>query len=230
MTYVLDALVILVPVLCVWQGWRRGFVRTVSGLVALIAAVLVAAIFSGPMSDVLYAGAVEPKVTAALEAHVEGELLPTAEQLDSALDRFPAFVTALLEAEGMDSGAAILKKVNAAPTEAVAVDTIVERAVTPVVLPLVRLVCSVALFLLAYVIAMVLLRALNVMTNLPVIKQLNNVLGLLAGVVTGGLWVLFLVRALYALALMGVAAWLTPQQLEDTLLISQIATLLPVGV
>lgn len=230
MTYVFDALVVLLPVLCVVLGWHRGFVRTVSGLVALVAAVLVAAAFSGPIAKVVYANAVEPKVTAALESYAEGELLPNAEQLDSALERFPAFVTALLEMEGLDSGFAIFNKLDQGQAKDAAVDTVTQQVITPVVLPLVRMLCSVVLFLLTYVVAALLLRMLNVVTKLPLIKQMNNVLGLLAGVVTGGLWVLFLVRALYAVALLSVFEWLTPSVLDETLLISQIATLLPVGV
>lgn len=230
MMYLLDALVVGVLVLCVCLGWRRGFVRTVSGLAALVAAVLVAAVFSGPVAKTIYVNAVEPKVVSALEDHVEGELLPTEEQLDRALERFPSFVTALLETEDLDSGAAILAQVNAAQTEVVAVDRIVDQVITPVVLPLIRLVCSVLLFVVGYLAALLLLRTLNVVTKLPLIKQMNNVLGLLAGVVTGGLWVLFIVRALYAVALLGVFPWLSSALLEETFLISQIATLLPVGV
>ena len=112
MNYVFDGLLVVLVALCVWAGWRRGFVRTVSGLLALIAAVLVAAVFSGPIAKAVYESAVEPKVTAALAEQIEGDVLPSEEQLDTALESLPPFVTALLESKELDSGEAILAKVD----------------------------------------------------------------------------------------------------------------------
>ena len=230
MTYVLDGLVIALFALCVWAGFHRGFVRTVSGLIALVAAVLVAAVFSGPIAKAVYAGVVEPKVTAALEEHIEGDVLPTAEELDAALKELPPFVTALLETKDLDSGAAMLAKVESLDGSESAAEGIARQVIHPLVLSLIKLLCSVVLFALAYALASILLHALDVVAKLPLIKQMNNVLGLLAGAVTGALWVLFVVRVLYALALLGVAAWLTPALLDDTMLIAPIGALLPTGV
>ena len=112
MTYVLDGLMVALFALCVWAGWKRGFVRTVSGLIALVAAVLVVAVLSGPIAKAVYTNAVEPKVTAALEQQIEGDVLPSEEKLDAALEKLPELVTTLLESQKMDSGAAILDKVD----------------------------------------------------------------------------------------------------------------------
>lgn len=227
MTYVFDGLMILLFVLCVWLGWHRGFVRTVSGLIALIAAVLVAAVFSGPIAKAVYTHGVEPRVTAVLSEHIEGELLPSEEKLDTALDKLPPFVTSLLEAKELDSGAAILDKVETLEAGETAAEGITRQVIKPIVLSLIQLLCSVILFALTYLLAAIALRALDVVAKLPLIKQMNNLLGLLAGAVTGGLWVLFAIRVLYTLALLGVAPWLTPALLADTLLISYVGTLLP---
>ena len=229
MTYVFDGLLVALFLLCVWLGWRRGFVRTVSGLIALIAAVLVAAVFSGPIAKAVYTGAVEPKVTAVLEQHIEGDILPSEEKLDAALEKLPSFVTTLLEAKELDSGAAVLAKVEALDADESAAEGITRQVITPVALPLIKLLCSVVLFILAYIVAAFVLRALDVVAKLPLIKQMNNLLGLLAGAVTGALWVLFAVRVLYTLALLGVAPWLTPALLEDTVLVAPIGALLPTG-
>ena len=227
MNYVFDGLLVVLAALCVWSGWRRGFVRTVSGLLALIAAVLVAAVFSGPIAKAVYTSAVEPKVTAALEDQIEGEVLPSAEQLDTALESLPPFVTALLESKELDSGEAILAKVETLDADESAAEGITRQVITPIALPLVQLLFSVLLFVVVYIVASIVLRALDVVAKLPLIKQANNFLGLLAGAVTGCLWVMFAVRVLFALALLGVAPWLTPAVLEDTTLVSYVATLIP---
>ena len=227
MNYVFDGLLVVLVALCVWAGWRRGFVRTVSGLLALIAAVLVAAVFSGPIAKAVYESAVEPKVTAALAEQIEGDVLPSEEQLDTALESLPPFVTALLESKELDSGEAILAKVDTLDADESAAEGITRQVITPIALPLVQLLCSVLLFVITYIVAAIVLRALDVVAKLPLIKQMNGFLGLLAGAVTGCLWALFFVRVLFALALLGVAPWLTPAVLEDTALVSYVATLIP---
>ena len=227
MTYVLDGLMIVLIALCVWAGYHRGFVRTVGGLIALIVAVLAATVFSGPLSKSVYTNFVQPQVLTTLEQQIEGEALPSAEELDTALQSLPPLVTTVLEHEGLDSGAAILRKVG--ETGEPAAETITRKVITPVVLPLIQLLCSVILFALAYILTCIVVRALNVVTKLPLLKQANNVLGLFAGAINGCLWVLFAVRVLYALALLDVAPWLTTALLEDTMLVAPVGALLPVG-
>ena len=63
------------------------------------------------------------------------------------------------------------------------------------------------------------LRALDVVAKLPVLKQLNGLLGVAAGAVQGLLWVLFAVAALRLVADMGWIDALTPAVLEDTVLV-----------
>lgn len=227
MIYVLDAIVVALFLLCVGLGWRRGFVRTVSGLLALIAAVLVAAVFSAPIAKAVYTNIAAPKITAALSEQIEGDVLPSETQLDTALEHLPPFVTTLLESKGLDSGAAILAKVDALDAGESAAEGITRQVIAPIAVSVLQLLCSVLLFVITYIVAAIVLRALDVVAKLPLIKQMNRFLGLLAGAVTGCLWVLFAVRVLYALALLGVAPWLTPAVLEDTTLISYISTLVP---
>lgn len=227
MIYLFDVLMVALLVLCVWLGWHRGFVRTVGGLMALIAAVLVAAVFSGPIAKAIYGNTVEPKVMAAMEGYVEGKVLPDAEQLDKALDRMPDLVSDMLDSSGLDSGAAILEKIDFVRADETAAACITRKAITPVVLPLIKTLCSVVLFALAYVLALLAARALNVVAKLPLIKQANRLLGLFAGLATGALWVLFAIRLLYAVAAFGVWPWLSPARLDGTLLISFIKNALP---
>lgn len=227
MTYVLDFVLIALFVLCVWLGWSRGFIKTVSGLIALVAAVLLASMLSGPIAEGVYNGSVEPAVFSALEEHVSGEVLPTEEQLDTAIEKLPSFVTTLLAAGDMDSGAAILSKVEVVDAGKTAARTITDRVITPIVLPLMQMLCSVLIFLLVYIVASILLRVLDLVAKLPLLKQLNSFLGLLAGALTGAVWVIFVARILFTLAWLGIAEWLSPALLEQTWLVSFANSLIP---
>ena len=222
MTFLLDGLIVLLFVLCVVLGHRCGFVRTISGLLALVVALLVAAVLSSPISRWLYTATVEPTVTAVLENYVEEEALPTAKQLDTALDKMPGYVTALLEANGIADGEAVLKRVEKLDMGETAVRAITKRVIAPVVLRLIELLCSILLFVLTYILARILLRALDALTHLPLIRQTNRLLGLLAGALQGVLWATVATYVLYTVAALTTMPWLTTAVLEDTYLISWI--------
>lgn len=220
MSYLFDALLVILFAICVWIGWSRGFIKTVSGLIALVLAVIVASTFSAPIAEGVYANSVEPAVMATLEEHISGEVLPSEEDLDAAIEKMPDLVVTLLETGNMGSGAAILEQVNDVDAGKSAARTITDHVVTPLVLPLMQMLCSVLLFLLIYLIVSILLRVLDLVAKLPVLKQLNSLLGVVAGALTGAVWVIFAARILFTLAWLGVAEWLSPEVLEQTWLVS----------
>ena len=94
MAYVLDALLIVLFALCVYLGWRRGLIKTASGLIALAAAVAVSVLLSGPVAELVYDKAVEPAVVSALEEQIQDNTVPVAQQVDNALEQMPGFITA----------------------------------------------------------------------------------------------------------------------------------------
>lgn len=227
MAFVIDALLVILFALCVWLGVKRGFIKTVSGLIALVVAVLLASLLSGPIAQAVYTDAVYPTVLTTLEEYVTGEVVPTVEEADAALDNLPGFVAALLRSAGIDSGADVVAKIEVVAPGDTAARTVADVVVTPIVLPLLQMLISVVLFLLAYVAARIVLRVLDLVAKLPVLKQLNTLLGFAAGALTGALWVIFVARILFVLAWLGVAAWLTPEVLENTWLASFANGLIP---
>ena len=227
MTLLLDAVLVVLFVLCVWLGFKRGFIKTVSGLIALVVAVLLASVLSGPIAQAVYTDMVYPSVVTTLEEHVTGELIPSAAEVDAALAELPDFVTALLKSGGLEDGAAVVAKIESVAPGSSAAHSVADVVITPIVLPLLQMLISVLLFLLAYVVASILLRVLDVVAKLPLLKQLNHLLGLAAGALTGALWVVFVARILFVLAWLGVAAWLTPEVLEGTWLASFANGLIP---
>lgn len=92
---------------------------------------------------------------------------------------------------------------------------------------LVQLICVVALFAITYALVSILIRSLNLFAKLPLIKQLNKVLGLAVGVVSGVLWVVFAVCALQMLARLGWIPALTDAVIAKTWLVSWVAAQLP---
>lgn len=154
MSILLDGLMILLFLLCVFSGWRRGFVKMFGGLIALVAASLLSSLLCRPIATLV------------------------------------------------------------APRTALAA-------------PVVEMLCSLVLFALIYGLVALVLRPLNLVAKLPLLKQINKVLGLLVGVVSGVLWVLFAMGVAYTLAWLDYIPTLTPSVMEGTWLISRLSELLP---
>lgn len=91
---------------------------------------------------------------------------------------------------------------------------------------LTRLICSVVLFVITYALASLVIGVLNWAAKLPLLKQMNRLLGLIAGVVSGALWVLFAVGMIWMVAQLGWIAPLTPAVVEKTWLMSWVGSLL----
>lgn len=230
MAYLVDGIIILILVLSIWSGHKRGFIKSVSGLMAFLAATLVAALLSGPVAGFVYDAVVEPDVVSTMEEY----LVSTTENLeggiDQALEALPAFVTNLLNKSGVTTGADVLAKVTAAEEDVTLAQQIANQVVEPLVVPLLKAICLLVLFIVAYFLCSLVLRVLDVTAKLPLLKQLNKGLGAVGGAVTGLLWVLFAVSLLQVTAaITGPDFVINQALLEDTLLTRWLIAINPVG-
>lgn len=228
MKYLLDAVVILIFLLCVVIGRKRGFIKTVAGVVALVAALAVSALFCDPVTQFVYDKTVEPSITATVNEQVEQAQGSAIEQLDNAYQSLPTFVKNLLAQSGIEDVNDLAQNMPTGTTAAVA-DS-VNAVIRPVLLPLIKAVCSLLLFLIVYIIASILLRVLNVVAKLPVLKQLNKTLGLIGGAVSGVLWAMLAVTVIQIVAATGVASGaLTLQTVGETTVVNWLIGINPLG-
>lgn len=226
MAYLLDGAILILFALLVWLGHRRGFIKTVSGVLAFVAALVLSSMLSGPVSGFAYDTMVEPPVLTALSDHL-GEGSPAAAQLDAALEQMPGFITNRLAANGMDGGAAVLDRLAGAQAGETVAQSIARQVVQPVVSPVLKALCMLLLFLVFLIVITILLKAVDLVAKLPLLKQLNKSLGVVAGIAQGVLWAFFAVTVLQLLSSTGWIAALTPDLLESTLLIRWIDSINP---
>ena len=226
MAYAFDGAILALFALLVWLGHRRGFIKTVSGVVAFVAALVLSSMLSGPVAGFVYNTFVEPPVLDTLTAQI-GEGSPAAGQLDAALEQMPAFITNRMEANGLHSGAAILERIGGAQEGETVAESITRQVVEPVAVPLLKSVCMLLLFLILLIVITILLKAVDLVAKLPLLKQLNKALGVVAGILQGLLWVFFAVMVLQLIAQMGWISAVTPALLEDTILIRAINSFNP---
>ncbi len=225
MAYILDGVVILIFLMAVAIGHRRGFIKTVAGMVAFLAALAVAMLLGQPVAEFAYDKTMEPTVIAAVEEQVTGDGA-TIGGMNRVLDSLPGFVQNLMGNVGISTGEDVLEKLTGETGDTLA-QQISVNVVRPVVVPLLRVLCMLVLFLLAYIGARVLFKVMNVVAKLPLLKQLNKSLGLISGVVSGVLWVLLAVTVIQVLA--ATNTFITQQALNDSLLTNWLVGLNPLG-
>ena len=228
MKYLLDAVVILIFLLCVFIGHKRGFIKTVTGIVAFVAALAVSALLSGPVAGFVYDKAVEPTIIETVDAKLEETEGSAIERLNNAYESLPDVVKNLLAQAGIEDVDALAQKMPIGTETPVSES--VNAVVEPLLLPLIKALCSLLLFFIVYIAAGIALRVLNIVAKLPLLKQVNETLGLVGGIVSGALWALLAVTVLQILAATGVAGdTVTLQTIADTTVVNWIAGINPLS-
>ena len=226
MAYVLDIAVILIFGLMVYFGHRDGFIKTVAGMIAFVVALVLSTLLAGPVSDLAYDKLVEPPVVTALEESVGDDSL-AADGLTTAIGKMPGFVKSQLATQGIHDGADLLQYVNNAEKGESAVDSVMSKVIEPVTVPVLKALCSLILFFLFQLIISLILKLLNVLAKLPVLKQANKTLGIVAGVVQGALWALLIATILQAVAATGLIPMVTEELLDSTILVKWLSEVNP---
>jgi len=199
MAWILDIAIVLIFVLAVWNGHRRGLIKTLTGVVAFAAAAVVALLLNTVVAGIIYDKAIEPPVVTAIEERLaDGGSLQ--EGADKALEAMPGFVKNMLGNAGITSGQDMINKLTGGTNVESQAYQISDEVVRPLAMPLLRTLCTLLLFLVMLLVAHLVLRVLDIIAKLPLLKQLNKGLGGVAGVVSGILWVLFVTSVVQIVA------------------------------
>ncbi len=229
MSWILDIGLVIVFALCVWRGHRKGLIKALTGVIAFLLAAAVALLLSTVVAGIVYDKTVEPPVVTAIE-EVLGEGGSLAQGADKALEALPAFLQNLLEKADIVSGQDIVGKLTDQADTTSFAQQISDQVVRPPAMKLLKAICTLLLFIVGLLAAHIALRLLNVLAKLPLLKQLNKSLGLVAGVLSGVLWVLFFSCVLQVVAAVsGPDAVINQTVVEQTHLLSWINGLNPLS-
>ena len=218
-----DALIFLIVALSVWLGWKRGFIKTVLGFLAVFLAFAFALLLVSPVAAFCSEKAVEPALTSVLESSLKeacpeegAPLLP--EKAKEVLERYglPAEEAEALLAEKMQEQGER------------AAHGVAEIAAAKISLPLTRGVVFLVLFCIGLVLIYLLIKVLDLVSRLPGLNASNRLLGALCGVLRGAALAVLL-AVLLALAentLRGSeSAFLSAFAVEKTVLVRPLAAL-----
>ena len=179
MNILLDLIVVVIVVGSAILGWRRGFIKSVSGLISLILTLVIVSSFAQPVGVKLDDTVVRPWAVKQVVNSQEGLTVDApVEQLDLATvnqgisDKFGVNV---LGVEGT-MGAATVGEYIEAVLKHIGVTVTISTAIA-----------TVGLFALAWLGMLLIGLLLKPILKLPILKQCNGLLGVAAGLVSAAL-------------------------------------------
>jgi len=181
MKAVLDIILICAVIICVYMGYKKGFVKSVMSLLSFVIAYFMARTFSPPLSARLYSGWIKPNFTAAIADKLDNFLSPSVNLDRLVQDREPGFVS-MIEGYGVkipdvnkwlsdavSSGAADIKKYVA------------ENLAEPVAAGISDFLAFAAVFTASLILLKILTALINRAAKLPGLNMLNKIGGTVVG-------------------------------------------------
>lgn len=174
--YLADAVIVVIFLLFIILGVKRGFVRSVLDLVGTLAAMLVSMWFSGIAAQWVFSTFLQESLTRQIAEALQAA--PAADAADAVLSVVPEILRGGLEAFGITSDA-INQAV--AGTSGQAAEAVV-AVLAPMVVSALRGLFALVLFIFLLVIFRILSGVVCRIFRLPVLRQLDKGLGILLGI------------------------------------------------
>ncbi|MBQ4159363.1 MAG: CvpA family protein [Clostridia bacterium] len=205
MPYILDIIVLILILLCVIRGIRRGAVRTAFSLFSFIIALILTFMFASPFAQFIEKQpwgmemhqSIEGSLTDKIDAILEKEESETTNTTESILNTLlvPEFMknSLLLKSDF------VVRNADVPASEAVA-DALASAYV--------KAISSVVLFILLLLLLRILRIICEQLFKLPLLKDVNRIVGAAAGLVNGIFIAYLLLSAISALSGMPTFEWL----------------------
>lgn len=220
--YFIDFVFAAIILICIIVAWCRGFVKTVVSFFGFIAAGVIAMLTCERVSNYLYTTFIEQRLYESIYKRVL-ELVPTGEIVESVQDIgtvLPQAIKVLFDLAAAQAGERIGETLTGT-AEAVSA-TVLDTLVAPLVLALLNMVMFFVLFGLLMVIVNVLVAVIGKIFELPVLSEINRVLGGVVGAVNGILvcMIAAALLSLYATVTADASSWVNSGILQSTTLAS----------
>lgn len=221
MSWVLDGIAVAIIVLMLVLGARRGFIKTAVRLIGIIVALVAAALISTPAAQGIFdtwlqVPAREAVASAAAEATVAAATTVT-QQVEAVIAALPPLVQGAIDVTGVSTVGITGAPVAAEKLTTLIMDTVIE----PLCVSLMQAILFLLIFIAVYIVARILAKAVDkVFSALPIIRQINALLGGALGVAEGVAFVylLTLVLRLY-MTMAGAGSFVTAADIDATYIV-----------
>ncbi len=184
-----DVVLVAIFALTVYRAWKRGFVGAVSGLLALAGAALVAYMFAYIPEGILLRRVFVPFTEDILGDVVARAVLSAGTAADGGMDALSASLASLTDTAaslGIPlNGPITLPDVVDPSAMSLLTEEITSRLTPPIAGWLAKITAYLLLFLFAYLILRFVLRIVDLVMKLPILRGANTLLGGTCGVLLG---------------------------------------------
>ncbi|MCH5188984.1 MAG: CvpA family protein [Oscillospiraceae bacterium] len=207
MTLILDIILAGIFIVLVIAAAKKGFVLTVLEVVAIIAALFCASYISEPVSQTAYDTFLKENIVENIDSAIS-EKTGSADLGVVAIDSIPEYVFDFAECAGIDTDnvkANISNTISGAVKNGKTADIgkkVEENFVRPIAVPAIRIIVFFILFVILLVVFRLLAKAVSKVIRLPLVKNVDTVLGALLGALRG-LAVLIIVSTVFVTMLSG---------------------------
>lgn len=185
MKFILDIILIVIFLICIFAGYKKGFVKSLMDLASNIIALIAARILSVSFAPQVYSNYFEKGIAEKLGERVSELGSSASAQVQSALDSVPK-LSGFLSVAGIDESQ-VTQNVSDSINNGGA--DIVEALMTNLVSPLATFVIRILIFVAAFAVCVLVLKLLTKILDsvlkLPLLKEANKAFGFLFGAVKG---------------------------------------------
>lgn len=198
MSIILDVILIAIFAAYVITAAKKGFVRTLLELVAVVAAIFLSFQISPVISQTVYDGFVEKEIVATLEEQISENVdaLSVTEKANAVLDSIPDFAVSLASSAGVEIST-IKDQISSQKFDS---QNLAQSLVDKIAEPIVVGALTIIIFILLAVVLMIALKfvakLVSKLFDIPLVKSVNKSLGGVLGAIKGALVVVVICTAL----------------------------------
>ena len=178
MGIILDIVLVLLLAIFLYDGFKRGAVKSLIDIVGYVVVLTLTSWLAGILADAIFTTFVQPHVLNEINQALQSSTgSDPASQVSTLFNTLPSFVTNTLNFYGVTQE----HLVSAARASSNNIAEDIMKSISPVFINLIKTVAFSTLIVVLTSVFKVFSRTLNRVFNLPILKQINKLLGLVCG-------------------------------------------------
>lgn len=195
MGILLDIGFVIIILLCVVFGYKKGFFKSIAGFIGAGIAMFLAWILAGVIANAMYQGIFRDMLISNISSVLSNDALASfPEKASQIVENLPGFLSNTLNNQGITSSQ-IAQSLQAAGNNAASATA---DFISPAIIWLLQLLLTVILFFILLIFVRLVIKLIGNVFRLPVLRQVDGILGGLFGIFKGVVYI-FLVCILLQL-------------------------------
>ena len=186
MGILLDIGFVIIILLCVVFGYKKGFFKSIAGFIGAVIAMFLAWVLAGLIANALYQGVFREKLIDNISSVLSNDALASfPEKAAQVVANLPGFLSNTLNNQGITSSQ-IEQSLQAAGSNAAPATA---DLISPAVIWLLQLLLTVILFFILVILVRLVIKLIGNVFRLPVLRQVDCILGGLFGIFKGVVYI-----------------------------------------